>query len=88
MEEDLEKLAPLALQVLMVGYQQMMLDSRPVSQTRTAHPAACRLCDQAEETIQHLLVSCVFSWQVWFFLQHLHLAAVAPTMITTRFSSW
>ena len=24
------------------------------------HPAACPLCDQADETIQHILVSCVF----------------------------
>jgi len=30
------------------------------------HPAASPLCDQTEETIDHLLVSCVFSLQVWF----------------------
>ena len=31
-----------------------------------SHPAACPLCDQAEETADHLLVVCVFSRQVWF----------------------
>ena len=31
------------------------------------HPTACPFCDQAEETIQHLLDPCVFSRQVWFF---------------------
>jgi len=29
------------------------------------HPASCPLCDQAEETIQHTLVGCVFARQVW-----------------------
>lgn len=28
------------------------------------HPATCPLCDQAEETIQHLLIDCVFSLRV------------------------
>lgn len=31
------------------------------------HPDVCPLCDQ-EETIQHILVTCVFSWQVWFLI--------------------
>ena len=30
------------------------------------HPEYCPLCDQDEETVQHLLVACVFSRQVWF----------------------
>jgi hypothetical protein len=28
------------------------------------HPTACPLCDQAEETIQHVMISCVFVWEV------------------------
>jgi hypothetical protein len=32
------------------------------------HPVACPLCDQAEETIQHCLVTYVFSKEVWFVL--------------------
>jgi hypothetical protein len=32
------------------------------------HPAQCPLCDQEEETVNHLLVSCVFARQFWFYL--------------------
>jgi len=34
------------------------------------HPGHCPLCDQADETIGHLLTSCVFSRQVWFSILH------------------
>ena len=30
------------------------------------HPDKCPLCDQEDETIQHLLTSCVVARQVWF----------------------
>jgi hypothetical protein len=30
------------------------------------HPVQCPLCDQGDETVQHLLISCVFSREVWF----------------------
>jgi hypothetical protein len=44
---------------------------------RTPHPAACPLCDQEEESIQHLLLSSVFAQQVWFIIfQWLGLAAM------------
>ena len=36
------------------------LDHRGLS-----HPERCPLCDQEEETIQHLLTNCVFSRQIW-----------------------
>lgn len=66
-----------------------MLDCRPLAKRGLPHPTACLLCDQAEESIQHLLVSCVFSRQVWFLiLHHLNLDGLAPTLLTTRFSSW
>ncbi|WVZ97936.1 hypothetical protein U9M48_043435 [Paspalum notatum var. saurae] len=43
------------------------------------HPSVCPLCDQEEETIQHLLVSYVFSREVWaYFLHALGLSAIAP----------
>jgi hypothetical protein len=32
------------------------------------HPDACVLCDQEEETINHLLLSCIFARQFWFIL--------------------
>jgi len=30
------------------------------------HPDKCHLCDQEEESAQHLLVSCVFARDIWF----------------------
>jgi len=43
------------------------------------HPVACPLCDQSDETLDHLLVSCVFSRQVWFIiLQGFGLQDLAP----------
>jgi hypothetical protein len=53
------------------------------------HPNACPLCDQEDETIQHVLVSCVFTKQVWLvILQKLGLAALVPQSSTTPFCSW
>ena len=52
------------------------------------HPA-CPLCDQENEIVQHLLVSCVFACQVWYIiLQKLGLASVAPQPTSNKFSSW
>lgn len=43
------------------------------------YPAACPLCDQAEETIQHTLVGCVFAREVWTsLLNSLGLLALDP----------
>jgi hypothetical protein len=53
------------------------------------HPAACPLCDQTEETIDHLLISCVFSRQVWFaILQGIGLQALAPQAVDLSFEDW
>jgi hypothetical protein len=30
------------------------------------HPARCLMCDQDEETMQHIQVTCVFSREIWF----------------------
>lgn len=30
------------------------------------HPTKCLLCDQEEETMQHILLQCVFAREVWF----------------------
>jgi len=47
------------------------------------HPPKCPLCDQIEETIDHLLVSCVFTRQFWFIiLQQFGLQAAAPQLIS------
>jgi hypothetical protein len=53
------------------------------------HPEACPFCDQEDETINHLLVGCVFARQVWFLVfQHLRLLHLAPQPTVTRFSGW
>ena len=42
------------------------------------YPAACPLCEQVQETIDHLLVACVFSRKVWFkVLQQFNLQILA-----------
>ena len=54
-----------------------------------SHPAACPLCDQADETVQHILVSCVFAWRAWTLILHeLGLPAIVPQPGCTRFSNW
>jgi len=53
------------------------------------HPAACPLCDQVAETIDHLLVECVFSRQVWFsVLQHFSLQVLVPQTNSSFFDWW
>jgi hypothetical protein len=53
------------------------------------HPEACPLCDQEGETINHLLVGCVFARQVWsLILQQLGLLQLPPQPTTTCFSRW
>jgi hypothetical protein len=53
------------------------------------HPDACPLCDQEEETIQHLLVKCVFSRKVWLYiLEKIGRAVTAPQPSSTHFSNW
>jgi hypothetical protein len=53
------------------------------------HPEHCPFCDQEDETIEHLLCSCVFSRQFWHQLLHrFGLPDVAPQPSTTRFFAW
>jgi len=52
------------------------------------HPERCVLCDQEEETIQHILMSCVFARQFWCaILQQLDLARLTPTR-RSSFAVW
>ena len=49
----------------------------------------CPLCDKVDETIDHLLVSCVFTRQIWYnILQLFGLQAVAPQMDNLFFVDW
>ena len=53
------------------------------------HPATCPLCDQAEETIDHLMISCVLSRQFWFnILQLFGLDVLAPQPNDSCFDDW
>jgi hypothetical protein len=64
-----------------------VLDTDRLAKRGLHHPAACLFCDQVEETIHHILVSCVFAKQVWcIILLGLGLAAATPHPGTTNFS--
>jgi hypothetical protein len=53
------------------------------------HPEACPFCEQAEETIQHFLVECVFTRQIWvLILQCLGLLDLAPGLLDSHYFGW
>jgi hypothetical protein len=53
------------------------------------HPEKCLLCDQEEESIDHLQLSCVFARQFWFsFFQQLNLQEFAPQIDTISLMKW
>lgn len=53
------------------------------------HPEACPLCDQADGTINHILVDCSFSRQLWFHMfQALHIPELAPNLDDYSFPKW
>lgn len=53
------------------------------------HPQRCPLCDQAPETIQHLLLGCPFSRQVWYaILSWLRLSCLPPDNNATLHDWW
>ena len=50
------------------------------------HPERCPLCDQATETIDHLLVQCVFAREFWFrFFSRIGLQSFSPQPTETSF---
>jgi len=53
------------------------------------HPEKCPLCDQEEETILHLLTTCVIARQVWFkLLNPFNLADLVPQINERSFADW
>jgi hypothetical protein len=53
------------------------------------HLDRCPLCDQEEENIDHLLISCVFARQFWFtFLGKVNLQGISPQPEDTSFFDW
>ncbi|XBH72801.1 hypothetical protein VPH35_100017 [Triticum aestivum] len=90
LETNLEKLGSPALQIFI----SLVVNSRCWTADRLAkrglpYPVACPLCDQAEETIQHTIISCVFAQQIWTLIfQRLGLIAIVPQPTAARFSAW
>lgn len=53
------------------------------------HPARCPLCDQAPETINHLLVGCSFARDFWFsLLRSVGLQPLSPQPTDLSFDRW
>jgi hypothetical protein len=53
------------------------------------HPTRCLLCDQEAETLDHLLVSCVFTRDFWFhLLRPFGLESLAPQPGLLSFMNW
>jgi hypothetical protein len=53
------------------------------------HLDRCPLCDKEEETINHLLVNCVFAHQFWFnLLQPIGMTKMAPEPSEASFDDW
>ena len=52
-------------------------------------PDCCPLCDQEEETVNHLLVGCVFARGFWFhLLRQVGLRALSPQPSENFFFEW
>ena len=55
---------------------------------RLPHPERCPLCDQEDETVQHILTTCVFARQFWCaILQPLTLESLTPAR-RVSFAGW
>lgn len=53
------------------------------------HPTKCLLCDQEEETMQHILLQCVFAREVWFHtLSLIGLQHLTPGTAESSFQDW
>lgn len=57
--------APLQCKFLWLAMKNRCWTAYHLSRHRQTHPSVCSLCDQEEESIQHTLVSCVFSREIW-----------------------
>jgi len=53
------------------------------------HPTRCLHCDQDSETINHLLVDCVFAWDFWYsLLQKIGMQSLSPQQGEASFERW
>ena len=61
----------------------------PLARQGLQYPPRCPLCDQEGETINHLLLASVFSWQFWFrLLQRVGLQNLSPQRVESSFDGW
>lgn len=82
--------APLRFKIfLWLAYWKRCWTADRLARRGLPHPDKCLLCDQQEETIDHLLISCVFVREVWYkVLSGVNLQAVAPTSQDHSFQEW
>lgn len=53
------------------------------------HPLQCALCDQEDETVQHILVGCVFAREFWYrILSCFGLNRLTPGINDSNFAQW
>jgi hypothetical protein len=53
------------------------------------HPVVCLLYDQEQETVQHLLTTCVFARQFWHgILSSFNLEYLIPSPVEASFAEW
>jgi hypothetical protein len=53
------------------------------------HQVVCPLCDQEQETVQHLLTTCVFARQFWHgILAPFNLGHLIPSPVEASFVEW
>ena len=53
------------------------------------HPIRCPLCDQQQETIDNLLLNCVFAREFWFHvLSKVNLQSLSPRLHNWGFMAW
>jgi hypothetical protein len=68
------------------------LDSRPSTEkrfNRLSHPDKCPLCDQDQESIDHILVGIVFARNFWFLLLgQVNLSGFAPQLGEVNTMQW
>ena len=88
-EKNLEELGPMPCKffIWLVVHNRCWTAGRLAK--RGLHPEVCPLCDQAEETISHLLVGVLFAHQVWASIfQLLGIVQLAPNLSVGHFSYW
>jgi hypothetical protein len=72
----------------LVSHKRCWISDR-LAQCGLSHLKKCPLCDQEDENIDHLLVSCVFSRQFWYHvLRQVGLHSLAPQPTYLLFDDW